>query len=368
MADFLEIIDDINPFDDLSKGDKKTIFAVLCVGAGVLGLAGYLVSRNKQDVVTGYVASGYSDMGGTGTGSNDGYYQSLISEMEEEYAATAKEQQEYYENIIDEMQDDFTASSKEQEEFYTTLVDEMEKSFETTMADKEKEYNSTMDALMDSMETLEAQWQKQYNDGMSQLQSQYNQNIQSIYNQMQELEDSKNAEISKVQSELKYAETVNQINTNANKYNSSTNQAEKDALFSENAALVYGIGGVMSPSGNYYDRNTLEKLYFNEMDAAAQDLSSSNKTVDMGKDYAQVIVDLIGSGSAGNSAEVSQAAIDRATKIVNMGSSGTQHSASYNTNVDYAAAIQTAKAQGASQAVIDELTAAREAKIADMNK
>lgn len=112
----------------------------------------------------------------------------------------------------------------------------------------------------------------------------------------------------------------------------------------------------------YTDQLVIMNGQVQELTAENETLSRSIGSYDNSINYTQEIKDVMADGAAGNSDKVSTLVIARATKIANE-ESKSQYRTDYDKNVDYSAAINKAKSEGASQEVIDTLTAQREAKI-----
>lgn len=147
------------------------------------------------------------------------------------------------------------------------------------------------------------------------------------------LDNSEAAQVQKQmeqQANLKWrSQQLQQMQANSSAWSKATTQAEKDALHAENQSIAKGLGLTYnSNTGKWYEADGSEALIYSA--------GGSNKT-----------------GS---------------TSIVKTSNSSSSYGGvSYDKSVDYAAKIAAAKASGASQSVIDKLTAQRNAKIAGEN-
>lgn len=163
-----------------------------------------------------------------------------------------------------------------------------------------------------------------------------------------------------------YNSIIAQMKENSDLYLTTNDLSKRQELAKENETLGAQIGATKNAAGEWYLDGS--RLYETPLQASAQNLSRSNVTVEDKTDYMAVTQRLISSGKAGDSSEVVNATIQRATKIASSNDSDIkQYATSYDKNVDYQAAINQAKASGADQKTIDTLTAQREAKIRDLN-
>lgn len=120
---------------------------------------------------------------------------------------------------------------------------------------------------------------------------------------------------------------LQQMQANSAAYSKATSQAEKDALHSANVQIAKGLGLTYnSGNGKWYEADGSEALIYSN--TSSKTSGSKNSTTSGSKSYGGV---------------------------------------AYDPGTDYAAKIQQAKASGASQSVIDTLTAQRNAKIAGEN-
>lgn len=126
---------------------------------------------------------------------------------------------------------------------------------------------------------------------------------------------------------------LQQMQSNSAAYANAKTQAEKDALHSANAQLAKGLGLTYNSSnGKWYEADGSEALIYS---------NTSGKTTNT---------------------------TTNSSKVTNSGSGSSSYGGiSYDKNTDYAALINKAKSEGASQSVIDTLTAQRNAKIAGEN-
>lgn len=322
MADLMETVEDfmedINPFNGKGgKVDKKKLFAVACVGVGAVALFLWARGNDADELGTAYVASGYDGYPMMGGESDQaGYYEDLMTEQEN-----------IYNSELEKVTNEFNTSLKEQEDYYNNLLGQVSGQYES------------------EIESLRGQFDSQYEEMMMQA---------LLQQQMQE------------EAEKQY--TLDHMSYNSELYNSTDNWGLKKYLAEQNQELGASIGATRDSLGRWYDENG-NRLYFTTQEASAQELAKSYTTIDTSVDYAGVAQRLMQQGYAGNSKEVSQAIINRAAKINSMNSQGyTHYATTYDKNVDYAAAIQVAKAQGASQDVINTLTMQRNAKLADMGQ
>ena len=132
------------------------------------------------------------------------------------------------------------------------------------------------------------------------------------------------------QANLKWrSEQLLQMQANSSAWSKATTQAEKDALHAENQRIAKGLGLTYnSTTGKWYEANGSEALIYSGGSSSSSSKTSSSSSSSSSKTYGGV---------------------------------------SYDASVDYAAKIAEAKASGASQSVIDSLTAQRNAKIAGEN-
>ncbi len=230
--------------------------------------------------------------------------------------------------------------------------------------------SSDINDIMASYEESLVDTENFYNSLLTEQEQKYNQLYEStesrfgdLYNQHESFVTDANNTINTLQSNLSYAEIVSQMRYNSDAYY-YTSGADRQALVEQNEALGASIGATKNEAGQWFAEDGT-RLFVNAHEASAQNLSTSTRTVDDNTDYSQVIKNLTSQGKAGNSQEVVQATINRATKITN--NNMTQYATTYDKNVDYQAAINEAKASGASQSVIDTLTAQRNAKIKGEN-
>lgn len=112
----------------------------------------------------------------------------------------------------------------------------------------------------------------------------------------------------------------------------------------------------------YTDQLALLNSDVAELEAKNEAMKKSIGSYDNYINYTQEIKDVMADGASGSSDKVSSLVIARASKIANE-ESKSGYRTDYDKNVDYMAAINKAKSEGASQEVIDTLTAQREAKI-----
>lgn len=197
-----------------------------------------------------------------------------------------------------------------------------------------------------------------------------NESLQSDFDsQLQILNEEKSGILSDYQNamdENAYNSIIAQMKENSDLYLTTNDINKRRELAKENETLGAKIGATKNSAGEWYVDGS--RLYETPLQASAQNLSRSNVTVEDKTDYMAVTKRLIGSGKAGNSAEVSDATIKRASKIASSNDSNIkQYATSYDKNVDYQAAINKAKADGADQKTIDTLTAQRAAKIKGEN-
>ena len=213
---------------------------------------------------------------------------------------------------------------------------------------------------------LLAEQEQYYNDQLNAVGGKYEETISSMENQYAAQIDSMatqhEADISRLQENLTYKDTVAQMLKNSNDWWYTNDPSARAALSDENKLLGASIGATFDSKTGTWLAADGSRLFVNSHEAAAQNVSSSVKTYDAGKDYQSVINGLLAGGAKRDSAEVVNNVIDRAAKI-----SGENMSVTYDKNVDYQAAINKAKETGASQSVIDTLTAQRNAKIKGEN-
>ena len=213
---------------------------------------------------------------------------------------------------------------------------------------------------------LLAEQEQYYNDQLNAVGGKYEETISSMENQYAAQIDSMatqhEEDISRLQENLTYKDTVAQMLKNSNDWWYTNDPSARAALSDENKLLGESIGATFDSKTGTWLAADGSRLFINSHEAAAQNVKSSVKTYDAGKDYQSVINGLLAGGAKRDSAEVVNNVIDRAAKI-----SGENMSVTYDKNVDYQAAINRAKETGASQSVIDTLTAQRNAKIKGEN-
>ena len=212
------------------------------------------------------------------------------------------------------------------------------------LAEQEQYYNDQLNAVGG-----------QYEETISGMEKQYAAQIDSMATQYE-------ADISRLQENLTYKDTVAQMLKNSNDWWYTNDPSARAALSDENKLLGESIGATFDSKTGTWLAADGSRLFVNSHEAAAQDVKSSVKTYDAGKDYQSVINGLLAGGAKRDSEEVVNNVINRAAKI-----SGENMSVTYDKNVDYQAAINRAKETGASQSVIDTLTAQRNAKIKGEN-
>lgn len=213
---------------------------------------------------------------------------------------------------------------------------------------------------------LLAEQEQYYSDQLTAVGGKYEETISSMENQYAAQIDSMatqhEEEISSLQKNMTYKDTVAQMLKNSNDWWYTNDPSARAALSDENKLLGESIGATFDNKTGTWLAADGSRLFVNSHEAAAQNVSSSVKTYDAGKDYQSVINGLLAGGAKRDSDEVVNNVIDRAAKI-----SGENMSVTYDKNVDYQAAINKAKETGASQSVIDTLTAQRNAKIKGEN-
>lgn len=212
------------------------------------------------------------------------------------------------------------------------------------LAEQEQYYNEQMNAVGGK-----------YEETISSMENQYAAQIDSMATQHEE-------EISSLQKNMTYKDTVAQMLKNSNDWWYTNDPSARAALSDENKLLGESIGATFDSKTGTWLAADGSRLFVNSHEAAAQDVKSSVKTYDAGKDYQAVINGLLAGGAKRDSDDVVNNVINRAAKI-----SGENMSVTYDKNVDYQAAINRAKETGASQSVIDTLTAQRNAKIKGEN-
>ena len=213
---------------------------------------------------------------------------------------------------------------------------------------------------------LLAEQEQYYSDQLNAVGGKYEETISSMENQYAAQIDSMatqhEEEISSLQKNMTYKDTVAQMLKNSNDWWYTNDPSARAALSDENKLLGESIGATFDNKTGTWLAADGSRLFINSHEAAAQNVSSSVKTYDSGKDYQAVINGLLAGGAKRDSDKVVNNVINRAAKI-----SGENMSVTYDKNVDYQAAINRAKETGASQSVIDTLTAQRNAKIKGEN-
>lgn len=155
-----------------------------------------------------------------------------------------------------------------------------------------------------------------------------------------------------------YNETLGDLASDYNNELLSLEQNYKDQLVTMEDSYTIAI----EENKKYYsDELALLNESVAEIEAEKESLTKSIGSYDNNINYTQEIKDLMADGESGSSSKVTDLVISRASKISNEGLS--KYQTDYDKNVDYMSAINKAKEEGASQEVIDTLTAQREAKI-----
>lgn len=224
-------------------------------------------------------------------------------------------------------------------------MDSMTSFYDSLLKEQEDHY-------LGLLEDTNAGWQDKFN---------------SLENSYQQEYDNSNQNPSNVNQNLTYNETVLQMKANSDLWNSTSNADLRESLAEQNLNLGYTLGATRDNEGKWWAADG-SRLYLTEYEAAGQNLASSNVTYNPNVDYNAVVHSMIAQGSYGDSAEVSAATVARAAKIADMNKEQQQkYISDYDKDVDYAAAIQTAKAQGASEATIQILVNQRQNKVHDQN-
>lgn len=219
------------------------------------------------------------------------------------------------------------------------------------------ELESIQDEYNKQLDNMQGYYEEQITSYDSVL-SQYDTELNNSNSMLLAMQEQNNL----LTSQVNYKDTVAQMQNNSALWWLTSDANEKTRLAQENERLGFSIGAVKDAgSGTWSDANG-SPLFINSGVSAAQNLASTNKTSSVGTDYQAVINSLIAGGAKKDSSQVVNAVIQRADK---MSSSGI--AVSYDKNVDYQAAINSAKSQGASSATISYLEAQRNAKIAGEN-
>ena len=139
--------------------------------------------------------------------------------------------------------------------------------------------------------------------------------------------------------EMEKQNAISQMRANSELYNALSTPADastREALHAENKAIAEKYGFTFDPnSGNWFDGNTVVYTTAHQQAAVARKSSSTSKTT---------AVNYV-TNAANTAAKVAEAA-------------------KFDPNKDYTTAIREAKSSGASEAVINQLYAERNAKIA----
>lgn len=170
---------------------------------------------------------------------------------------------------------------------------------------------------------------KQYGSQFAELES----NLSNLKNQNVTLSD----QIQQNQTALNKSSIMNQMEANSDLWHLTSDPAERKRLEDENKALGESIGLTFNAGeGSWYESDG-SRAYQTPLQTAQGRTTTNTPT----------------SGQMVNNKTYTQEYSDAAAKAV-----------TYDKNVDYMAKINEAKASGASQSVIDSLTAQRNAKIA----
>lgn len=169
--------------------------------------------------------------------------------------------------------------------------------------------------------------------------------------------------------EIERSAAVAQMQRNSELYNTLAanggSREQLDALHQENLNIAEAWGFEYDPAtGNYFVGNNPVYTTSQQQAHAMAGKAPSVKapvSYDSNRDYMADIVTLL--TNDGDINLVNNYGEQRAAKVA----AGGGGSVGYDPNVDYQAAINKAVASGASQSVIDQLTAAREAKIKGEN-
>lgn len=345
----IEIFDD-KPKDSKPKSSggkfyKQKWFKVALVG--VVGVALYVLWRNREysgNVYASYPEgySGYPSVdGGGGTSTDDS--------LAESYEKQINEITDAYDSKIDEITKGYDSALKEQQNAY-----------EEQISGIESKYDGIIGGLYDQMDEYEEA--ANYFEGQAKEYMAYNEQLQ-------------------VNAEIKNA--VMKMKKNSEMYSKTTDPAVKQALHNENMYLadIYGFQ-YDSKSGNYYladgsselpiyrtayqELNDIDPRYgsFWGGDLTAKTPSDRNTVYNGTIDYHGEIIKELRKNNPSSSV-INSLSSARDQKISSSG--GKTPSVSYDKNTDYQALINKAKSVGASQSVIDTLTAQREAKIKGEN-
>ena len=214
----------------------------------------------------------------------------------------------------------FQGESTSDSMYYDLLeeINRQDKDYQDALTEIEKSYSDSLNEL-----------DKQYGSQFSELES----NLSKLQNQNTSLSD----QINKNQAALNKSSVMNQMEANSDLWHLTSDPEERKRLEAENQALGASIGLTYNAGeGSWYEANGT-RAYETALQSVQGRTSSNTKK----------------SGTMTNNKTYTQATSDAAAKAV-----------TYDKNVDYQAKINDAKASGASQAVIDGLTAQRNAKIA----
>ncbi len=173
-------------------------------------------------------------------------------------------------------------------------------------------------------------------DILNQSQVENNTAYESIVNTYEKQNLQYNETLSYLEEQRRKDAVIAQMSNNSNLWGLADTDEERQALYESNQQLGASIGATFdSKSGTWWLNG--ERLFFTNNELASGNLIT---TVNVDND------------------------IDRNVLPTNTGDTT---KVSYDKNVDYASLINQAKAQGASQQVIDQLTAQRNAKIKGEN-
>ena len=208
----------------------------------------------------------------------------------------------------------------------------------------------------------------------STLMGEYESDFDSLFTNVNDLSDRLTTaeEATKAtQNELNKQQIIIQMKANSELYNAlsgAEHQSTREALHAENLALAEKLGAEYdASSGNYFIGDN--PLYTT---AQQQKLAITGGKTEAGsgkvgyttnRDYQKEINDAIMNGADATTINELNAARD--AKIQATGSSHYKANTAYDPNVDYSALIAKAKEAGADQKVIANLTMQRQAKIDD---
>lgn len=229
-------------------------------------------------------------------------------------------------------------------------------------------YDSIYDSgIVDEFNSILSENESYYQGLIGNMQTEYENTFDSLQTNIIDLSDrlqDSTSLIEQQQYELERQNAISQMKANSELYNNISDRATKDALHAENAAIAEKYGFTFDGnSGNWFDGESVVYTTSVQQSAALTGKTAAPATTayQNNRNYQQEINDAIMNGADATTINELNAA--RNAKIAASGGT-TNANTSYDMNTDYATLISKAKETGASAEVISNLEAQRAAKIA----